>query len=184
MKINFGVIIGIVVAIVAIFWAWDSTRVRTYSGSEMTFGIGGGTVIITNPSEAAVPITLSTTGTRATFGIEGADPAFTGTSTREGTGRNAANVIPVEVPPGTHEFRVNRGSNVSLVMSGDQAIEVVVNPLNDNDARNTLIVGIVAALAGLFYASHSTGHALLKRLMGRSSGNAETADTSAPATTG
>lgn len=183
MKINFGVIIGIAVAVIAAFWAWDSTRVRTFSGSEMTFGIGGGPVVITNASEQVVPVTLSMTGNRATFGVESADPAFTGTSTREGTGRNAANIIALEVPPGTHEFRVNRGSNVSFAVSGGQSIDVAVNPLNESDARSTTIVGIVAILAGLFYASHSTGHALVKRLLGRGN-TSETSDASAPATTG
>ena len=56
MKFNWRVLIAFVVLVGAIFWGVDSVRTRSYSGTDLSFGIGSGPVSVTNSSDAAVPV--------------------------------------------------------------------------------------------------------------------------------
>lgn len=163
MRIRLGLIIGIAIAALAIWWAVDSSRIRSYTGTEVAIGIGSGSVAIRNLSETNVPVALTSMGTRGTFTIASGDPAFAGASARQGSGRTATHTIMLDVPPGEHEFRVSRGSNVSLYYNGPATVDVIVNPQSEGEARTTIIGAIVGVLLGLYLASRSLGHPWLRR---------------------
>jgi hypothetical protein len=167
MKFNWRILIGLVVVAAVAYWGWDSTRARSYSGSELSFGVGSGTVVVNNTDDASVSAQLSARGSRGSFVIASDNPAFPTSSEREGTGGNTVNIIPLTLPSGPTEFRVTRGSNVIFTAAGDQPLEAVVHPLSESETNMTLIAAGVVILGALFYISSSTGHAWLKMLRRR-----------------
>jgi hypothetical protein len=165
------ILIGLVFIGGAIFWAWDSTRVRSISGAEIATGLGSGAVIVNNPTQETIPVMFSAAGTRGNFTITSDVAELSGNSSREGSGRTTNNVLTLQVPPGQHEFRVSRGSNVMLSVAGEQPVEVTVNPLNPDETRNTIVVALVAILVVLYLISNSMGHRWLKALRRNGSGD-------------
>jgi hypothetical protein len=115
MNIDRKALVALVLLIVIIIWAVNLIRPRNYSGDHLSFAVGGGTVLIDNPSSESVPVLLSGTGSRAynlTSSIEG----VSGRSTREGSGRTASQVFTFELPSGTSEFVVANGTNVTFTL--------------------------------------------------------------------
>jgi hypothetical protein len=157
MKINWKALVALVVIIGATFWAVDTVRSRSYSGANLNFGVGSGTVIVRNPSTEPVPVQLVGTGTRS-FTISSTMDGVTGSSTRQGTGRNTTQLFEFQVPPGVSEFTVVRGTNVSLVANTVTNLEATVQLSTESESRTTIIVAAVVILGSLFYISHLTGH--------------------------
>jgi hypothetical protein len=58
MKINLKVLIALIVIVAVGYWAVISILPRSYSGSALNFGVGSGTVTVTNPSTESVPAQL------------------------------------------------------------------------------------------------------------------------------
>src|SRR5688572_15861191 len=54
MKINWKVLVAIVVIVAAVIWAVDSIRSRTYEGSALNTSVGHGPVTVINPSDESV----------------------------------------------------------------------------------------------------------------------------------
>jgi hypothetical protein len=157
MKFNWKALVALVVIIGATFWAVDTVRSRSYSGANLNFGVGSGTVIVRNPSTEPVPVQLVGTGTRS-FTISSTMDGVTGSSTRQGTGRNTTQLFEFQVPPGVSEFTVVRGTNVSLVANTVTNLEATVQLSTESESRTTIIVAAVVILGSLFYISHLTGH--------------------------
>jgi hypothetical protein len=65
MKINWKILIPSLLVIVVIFWMVDSLRPRSYSGTQLNFAIGSGSVTISNPSNNPVALQLVGEGTRS-----------------------------------------------------------------------------------------------------------------------
>ena len=157
MKFNWKVILALVVLVVAIFWSVNSLRTRWYSGTDLNAGVGSGPVTVTNPSDVALLVQL--VGTRpGTFTVSSSIVGVSGRSTTQGTGRNATQLFEFELPPGNSEFTVVRGADVNFVASANAPLEVIVQPLNAEDSRNTLIVAVIAILGSLFVLSSANGH--------------------------
>ncbi len=157
MKINWRGLIALAVIAVALFWAVDSVRSRSYSGTNLNFAIGSGPVTVTNPSDEAIPVQLVGTGTRSfsvTTTLEGVSDA----STREGTGRNTTQLLAFALPPGASEFTVARGANVNFVADTDTNLAATVQPQSESMARTTVIVAAVVILGALFYISRMNRH--------------------------
>ncbi len=163
MKFNWKVLIGLVVLIGAIFWGVDSVRTRSYSGNDLNFGVGSGPVTVTNATDANIPARLVSTGTRP-FSVSSAADSISGSSAREGTGRTAAQLFALDLPPGVTELMiVSRGSAVNFVTDTGSRLDVVVQPLLPDDARTTMIVAAVVVLGALFYISRATDHRWINR---------------------
>lgn len=151
MRINWRVILAALIAAGVAFWAYDSVRVRAYSGTELTFDIGGGPVIIDHNGEEAATIRMTSPSTRGAFTVQSSTLDAPLASTREGTGRNVVHAAEFELPTGTTELLLTRGSSASAVITGGGPLEVSVSPMSESGARSTVTVaGIVIAAALIF----------------------------------
>jgi hypothetical protein len=170
MKINLKALIAVAVIIGAVFWAVDSVRTRSYSGTDLNFIVGRGAITVTNPSDEAVPMQLTGTGARA-FVVSSTTEVLSGSATRPEGGANNAQVFVFDLPPGEHEFSVVSSSsaprNVSLVASSDIQLEATSQPLAAMDANATMIAAAVVVLGALFYISRATNHGWLRALRGK-----------------
>jgi hypothetical protein len=157
MKINWKVLTAVVVIVGATFWAVESVRSLSYSGTHLNFGVGSGTVTLTNPSNEPVPVQLVGTGTRS-FSVSSSIAEVTGSSTREGSGRNTMQLFEFALPPGVSEFTIARGTHVSIVANTETNLEATVQPVSASESRTIIIMAAVVALGALFYISRTTGH--------------------------
>lgn len=163
MKINWKVIIALALAIGTAFWALTSLLTSSYSGSNLNFGVGSGTVTVTNPSDEPVPAQFVGSRSRS-FTVSSTIEGVSGSATREGTGSSSIYIFEFELPPGTSEFTIARGTEVNFVSETATRLQARVNPLSADSARTTIIVALVVVAGALFYASKSTGHAWLRAL--------------------
>lgn len=157
MKINWRGLIALAVIVVVLFWAVDSVRPRSYSGTNLNFGVGSGPVTVTNLSNEPISVQLVGTGTRP-FSVSSSIEELTGSSTREGSGRNTTQLFEFALPSGVHEFTVVRGSGVNFVADTETNLEATVQPLGEGASRTTLIAAAVVVLGALFYVSRMSGH--------------------------
>ena len=156
-KINWKVLIALIVLVGASIWGIASLRTRSYSGSNLTFGVGSGPVTVTNLSDATMQVKL--VGARpATFSVTSSIEGVAGRSTTQGSGRNATQLFEFALPPGVSEFTVIRSADVSFVSSGDTRLEASVQPLSAQDSQTTLLVAVIAIIASLFYLSSTNDH--------------------------
>jgi hypothetical protein len=157
MKLNWRVVIALVVLVGAIIWGVDSFRTRLYSGTDLNFGVGSGPVTVTNPSDSAFPVQLIGTR-RGTFTVRSSIGGVSGRSTSQGSGSTTTQLFEFVLPSGVSEFTVMRSEDVDFVTNTEIPLEVAVQPLNAEDSRTTLIVAVIAILGSLFYLSRSNGH--------------------------
>jgi hypothetical protein len=157
MKFNWKIIVALVVLVGGIFWSVNSLRTRSYSGTDLNFGVGSGPITITNPLDEALPVQLVSTSP-GTFTVSSNISGVSGKSTREGTGRNATQFFDFVLPTGVSEFSVLRGADVNFVARAATPLAATIEPLNAEDSRTTLIVAVIAILGSLFYLSHANGH--------------------------
>lgn len=157
MKIYLRIFVALVLIVGTLFWAVNSVRSLSYSGTDLKLDVGAGAVTVTNPSEIQVPVQLVSPGTRV-FSVTSTIDGVSGSSTTQGTGRDRTQLFEFVLPFGVSQFTVTRGTNVSLVANAGNNIQVTVQPLLENDARTTAIVAAVVTLAALFYISRTTNH--------------------------
>ncbi len=166
MKINWKIVVAIVVIVGVAVWGVSSVLPHSYSGANLTFDLQSGPVTVNNLSDTSVPVQLIGTGTRS-FSVAGNIEGIGGTSTRVGSGSSSTQVFEYALPSGVSEFTVTRGSDVSFVSNTDTRLEATVQPLSETDGRTTLIVAAVVVLGALFYISRSTGHRWINSLRGK-----------------
>ncbi len=157
MKINWRILVAIALMLAALVWVVDSLRPRSYSGANLRFGVGSGPVMVTNPSDEAIPVQLVGGGTRS-YTVSSTIEDVAGTSTREGSGRNLTNVFSFMLPSGVSEFTVVRGTDVNFVADTSNELEATVQPQGAGEARTTVIIGAVVILGALFYISRLNEH--------------------------
>ena len=157
MKFNWKILVALVVLVGVTFWGVDSLRTRSYSGTDLNFGVGSGPVTVTNPSDQAIPVQLVGTGTRS-FAVSSSIDGVAGSSTREGSGRNTTQLFEFELPPGVSEINVVRGTAVNFVASADTSFAASVQPVNAEEAKSTLILAAIVIIGALFYISKATSH--------------------------
>jgi hypothetical protein len=165
MKINWKVLFALVLVVGAVYWAFSSTQVNSYSGTNLTFAVGGGPVTMTNPSDETIAVQLIGDGSRS-FTVQSSIDEVSGSSTREGSGSDRTNVFAFDLPPGASTFTVARGQNVNFGATTDTRLSAVVESMTGDNASTTFIVAVVVILGALFYASRATGHqwiSLLRR---------------------
>jgi hypothetical protein len=165
MKINWKIVIAVVVVVVTAFWAFDSVRIRSYNGTHLSFGVGDGSVTVTNPSNDPVAIQLSSAGARS-FSVSSKTQGLSGSSSSQNGASGLTQFIAFEVPSGVSEFTVARGSNVNFTGNADKSLAVAVSPLSSGEASTTLLAAFVIIGLALFYISRTTHHGWLKQLRG------------------
>ncbi len=92
MKFNWKILVAGLLVVVAAYWAQDSVRMRSYTGTNLSFGVGTGPVTVTNPSDQPVAVQLIGTGTRA-FSISSAIEGLAGSSIKAGSGSSTTQVF-------------------------------------------------------------------------------------------
>ena len=166
MKFNWKVAAGAVVIIAVSVLAFSITRSTAYSGANLNFGVSGGPVTVTNPSDEAIPVQLVGSGAR-NFAVSSNIEGVAGNSTRDGSGASATQTFLFDLPPGESQFSVERGNGVQFVAATDTVLEAVSSPMTSDQMRTTLIVAGLAVLAALFYMSSATNHQWLNTIRGK-----------------
>jgi hypothetical protein len=167
MKLNgklFKVLLAFVIVIGTLYWAVDSVRSRSYSGTDLTFAVGSGTVKLTNPSEEPVPVQIVGAGS-GSFRVSSSIEGVSGSSTRLGSGGSISQLFEFELPSGDSEFTVLRGRDVNFVASSATLLQATVNPASSS---TTIIVAVIVIVGALFYASNATEHRWINTLRGSS----------------
>lgn len=152
------VIIAIAVIVGVAYWAISSVVQRNYSGTRLSFEVGSGSVVVTNRGQEPAPVEMRAEGRASTFRIESTDLDLRETSKREGTGRDIYHAVSFELPPGTAQINVTRGSNVQFISNGSQRIDAVVTPMDASGVRWILIVAGLVILGALYYISRIFEH--------------------------
>jgi hypothetical protein len=157
------ILIPLAVIVGAVYWGYTSTRDTTYSGSELSFEMGGGDTVINNPSENPVAAQLTTRGSGRNFIVASDALDTTISSSREGTGANTVNSAEIELPPGSTDLRLTRGSNVSVTITGETNVEATVSPVSSSGARTILVIVIILIVGSLYFISSAFDHRWLDR---------------------
>lgn len=165
------VFLAVVIIAATAVWAVNQVRTRTYSGAQIAFKVGSGSVVVTNRGSDAIPVEMRSPGRTALFRVESADIGLKESSKRRSGGRDAFHAVSFELPPGQAKIDVVRGANVMFVSGSRQRIDAVVTPMSRESMRTTLIFASFVILGALFYISHTLQHrwlhALRKRLADR-----------------
>ena len=172
MKLNRQALIAIVLLVVICIWAVNLIRPRNYSGGNLSFAVGSGTVTINNPSSESVPVQLRGTSSR-TYNLTSNIAGVAGRSTREGNGRTATQLFAFELPSGSSEFAIENGTDVIFTADTDTQLTATVQPVSASTTRNTIIALIVATIGSLYYLSSTMNHRWIDMLRARMSPQVE-----------
>lgn len=183
MKFNWRVIVAFVVLAGVIFWGANSILTRSYNGTDLNFGVGSGPVTVTNPSDQSLPVQL-VSSRPGTFRVLSTIEGMSGSSTRQGSGRNATQFFEFDLPSGVSGFSVARGAEITFVANADTPLEATVQPLNAENSQTTLIATVVVILGALFYISRTTGHNWISRFRRVNASVQDTQPTAVPAAIG
>jgi hypothetical protein len=164
MKINWRVLIALVVMVTSVVWAFNSVRAYSYSGTNLKFPIGNGSVTLTNPSAGSVPSQLLSTGSR-TFSVSSNIEGVSDSSTRQQSGSTITQLFEFALPPGVSVLTVSHGTPVNFAATSDTRLQSSVDPLSNTESNTTMAVAVIVLLGGLFYISRSTGHRWIRLLI-------------------
>ena len=156
MKANWKVLVALVLMVGASTWAADSIRSTSYSGANLNFSVGTGTVTMTNPSSEAIPVRLTGTSNRS-FSLSSTIEGVPRSSTREGT-------ASFDLPPGVSEFTIVRGSDVNFIADTNTHLEAAVHTANSGTKVKVLVVCVLGAL---FSMSYTAEHRWICKLLGK-----------------
>lgn len=157
MKFNWKVVVVLVVLFGTIIWGITSLSPLSYSGTNVEFSTGNGSVWVTNPSDKSLPVEIVGTGTRS-FTFSNITLDTSSSSIREGTGRAATQSFVFSLPPGSSEFTIVGGNNVNFLSNSDTRLEASVSPVTADEFRDQLILIAVIILGLLFFLSSMNDH--------------------------
>ncbi|MAS37390.1 MAG: hypothetical protein CL610_25540 [Anaerolineaceae bacterium] len=150
------IIIALLVIVGVAYWAFDSIQASTYSGDQVEFAAGSGNIVsVTHHADEALALDMTS---RSGFAVTSPNADLSGSGTRDTSVTPAVYRYVVELPAGTSELRLTRGSNVTFDLEGASPAEIVVQPMDAESARNTVIIALVVILAALYYISSSVQH--------------------------
>lgn len=153
------VAIAAIIIILVGYWAFTSIRHRQYAGSEISFKVGSGSVVINNPTQETIEARMrSGAGRIASFLVVNEELNLRQTATRLGKGRNIYYVVNLQIPPGQTEFVITRGSNVYFVSDSAQNISATVKPQGPGGGKGILIFSGLVIAGALFYISRTYDH--------------------------
>jgi hypothetical protein len=166
MKINWKALAAVVIIIGAAYSVFSMLHTNNYSGSNLTFSVGSGSISITNPSTETLPVQLIGTSS-VIFSVVSENDDVSGRSTRQGTGRTSTQLYEFGLPPGVTKFTVERNAGVSFVSTSDTRLEASVQENGVDQISTTLVIASIVILSALFYISHTYEHAWIDRLSGK-----------------
>jgi hypothetical protein len=165
MKIDFKVLVVLVLVLAISIWTINLLRPRNYTGDHLSFEVGSGTVTVTNPADTGTAAQVVGTGSRF-FDISSNIAGVSGRSTREGSGRTSTQVFAFELPSGESEFSIEKGVDVVFSAATDTQLTVTVMPLSASGTRNAIIALLVAIVGSLYYISSTMSHSWIGKLRG------------------
>lgn len=171
MKINWKVIVAAALIVLVAVWAFDALRPRSYSGTDLNFAVGRGTITLNNPADSALPVQLTGTGTRI-FTVQSQDEALRGSSARQGSGRNVTQLLDFTLPPGVSTFTILNGSGVNLVATSTILLEATVQSMSGSESTTVLVITALVMLGAAFYIFRASGRSLSNPLQRRSAASA------------
>lgn len=154
---TFKVLFALAIILGAIFGAVKTVRPQSYSGENLSFVVGSGSVNVTNPSELSIPVQLVSTGYRS-FRVSSTIDTVSGSSIRQGSGSSSTHLFEFELPSGTSEFTVSRGTDVKFMANTTTLLQVTANPVTDKTLRTIVIATLAVVIGSLYYASNATDH--------------------------
>lgn len=157
MKFTWKVIVAFILIAVSIVFAITSTSASSYSGKNLTFVVGTGSITITNSSDVTIPVQLLGTGSRS-FTVKSTMDDVSGSSTRDGSGSSATQTFEFDLPSGVNEFSIIRGNDVNFVAETDTRLQATVQPMTADQSNTTMIAVAVFVLIALYYISQTTDH--------------------------
>jgi hypothetical protein len=152
--------------VVVILGAINLLLPKTFSGENLNFNIGHGSVMMTNPSSEPVAVQILGTGTgrvRMTSPTQGLGD----TSELQGSGRTSSQLIEFMLPAGQTEFTTVGGNNVSFSATTPTVLTATVQMLSQIEIQGVLFIGGLIILGALFYISRSTNHRWLSMIRGQ-----------------
>ena len=152
------VLVALAVIVGVVFWSFNLVRERSYSGSKISFKVGGGSVLVTNRGQEPIPVEMRATGRTSSFRIASTELGLQEASKRQTSGRDTYQAVTFELPPGPAQIEVTRGSNVQFISASNQRIDAVVTPMSAGSVRTTLIFTGLVILAALYYISRTLQH--------------------------
>lgn len=174
------VILALIVIIGVAYWAIDGVRERSYSGSRLSFDVGGGQVLVNNLSKDPIPVEMRTQGRTSSFRIVSSELALKETSKRQGSGSNAYHAINFELPPGQALIDVSYGSGVTFAATGKGRLAATVTPMSPESARVTLGFAGIVILVALYYLSAVLEHRWFRGLIGKLPGRSQQPKSAVP----
>jgi hypothetical protein len=172
MKTKIQVVIAVLVMIAAGYWGYTALRTYDVSGSNIMFRVGAGHVVVTNPSDAPIPIEMRSGERVASFRVASTDLDLRATSRRQGTGRDAFHAVNFDLPPGQTRVDIVSGSDVRMVSRSETPIQATVTPMAPGTVRWTLILSGGVIVWALYYMSSATGHRWISALRSRKTAGA------------
>jgi hypothetical protein len=156
MKFNWKALVAAVIVAAVLFLGINALLSKSYSGANLNFGVGSGPITVTNPSDQALSVLLSSPRSSA-FSVTSEVEGLAGRSERQGTGSTSTQLYAFQLPVGVSEFMV-KGSDVSFVAAGETILSALVQPVTSSEMRTILIIMAVVILGALFYISQSMEH--------------------------
>jgi len=151
-------VVALALAVFMLFWTFNQIRERSYSGSQIAFHVGNGSVVVNNRGQEPVPVQMRAIGHMATFRVESRAINLAETSRRQSIAGTSYHVVSFELPPGQTAVEIVRGSKVMFVSSSSQRIDATVTPMNASSTRTTLIFSGIVILGSLYYLSRQVDH--------------------------
>lgn len=168
MKTKIQVAVAVLIMIAAGYWGYTTVRTYEYTGSNIMFRVGAGHAVVTNPSDAPIPIEMRSGERIASFRVASPELGLSQTSKRQGTGRDAFHAAYFDLPPGQSRIEIVSGNDVRMISRADARITATVTPVSASTVRWVLILSGGVILWALYYMSSATGHRWIGALRGKS----------------
>lgn len=163
---TFKVLLAFVIGIGAIFWVMNTTSANTYDGENLDFAVGSGTITITNPSEESLPVQFASPSSRS-FRVTSTVSGVSGSSVRQDGDSGISQLFEFGLPPGTNEFTITRGSDVSFVADTTEMLQAIVDPMGSGTSSMLQIGTLLLVIGLLYYASNVNDHEWIASLRAR-----------------
>lgn len=154
------VVFALMIILGTLFLAVDAVRLRSYSGNNLNFDIGGGAVTVTNRSTQPVLVQFVGAGS-GSFSVSNVIEGSLGASVLQSTG-SSHELLEVELPAGISEFtvidRTTATPDINFAAHSPVLLYVTVQPLNTNQVHLVIGASTVIILGALLYIFHFAHH--------------------------
>ena len=156
-------LIAIVIGIAALVVALGMIQRETYSGSELSFTASRGDIVISN--SGGEPITATITS-RSTYRLLSSNRDVSITATRERVGSTTTYKYEGEFPASDLTLTVTAGTSITFALASEGALTAKTIPYSTNASIIIMVIAVGIFVGALYYASSTTGHRLVRKLVG------------------